>query len=123
MALSKTRAELVQTALEEIKVLAAGQSPSVEDSDKVERALEPLLAELAVREIIYIADSDAIPLAVFNPLARRLGAEIAGAFGAQGPAIEDEEWRLSRIAAGRPTYAPLEQPDGDYGAISTSGYS
>ncbi|MFA7238430.1 MAG: hypothetical protein WC058_16360 [Phycisphaeraceae bacterium] len=112
---TKTRAELVQAALEEIKVLAAGQSPSSEDSDKVERALEPMLAELAAREIVYIADSDEIPNAVFGPLTRRLGAEIAGAFGATGPSIEDEEWRLSRITAGRPTYEPLQDPDGYYG--------
>lgn len=122
MATTKTRAELIQSALEEIKVLAAGQSPSAEDSDKVERALEPMLAELAAREIVYIADSDEIPLAVFGPLSRRLGAEIAGAFGATGPSIEDEEWRLSRITASRPTYEPLEDPDGYWGG-GTADYS
>lgn len=122
MALTKTRAELIQAALEEIKVLAAGQSPSAEDSDKVERALEPLLAELSAREIVYVADSNEIPMAVFGPLSRRLGAEVAGAFGAAGPSIEDEEWRLSRITAARPTYEPLANPDGDYGAC-LSDYS
>lgn len=116
MATSKTRAELIQAALEELKVLAAGQSPSAEDSDKVERALDPLLAELAVREIVYVADSDSVPLAVFGPLSRRLGAEVAGSFGVtDGPSIEDEEWRLQRITAAKPTYEHLENQDAEYG--------
>ena len=118
MALTRTRAELIQAALEEIKVLAAGQSPSAEDSDKVERALEPLLAELAAREIVYVPDSNEVPIAVFGPLSRRLGAEIAGSFGATGPSIEDEEWRLMRITASRPTYEPLEDQDAGIGGVS-----
>lgn len=115
MALTKTRAELIQAALEELKVLAAGQSPSAEDSDKAERALEPLLAELAAREIVYVPSSDEIPLYVFGPLVRRLAGEIAGAFETSGPDIEAEEWRLMRITASRPTFEPLETPDGDFG--------
>jgi hypothetical protein len=111
----KTRAELIQAALEEIGVLAAGQSPSAEDSDKLERAIDPLLEELAAREIVYVANSNEIPAAVFGPLARRLGAEVAGAFSVtSGPSIEDEEWRLMRITAARPTYELLADPNSDY---------
>lgn len=77
---AKTRAELVEKTLENLGVLAAGQSPQVEDTARVTNDLDALMAEFKEREIVDVP-ADVIPLAYFKPLAAMVAYECRGSFG------------------------------------------
>jgi len=78
---TKTQADLVVAILEDLMILEVGQSVAPEDSEAITRRLGPKVEELNAKDIIFIADTDAIDDAVFLPLVRIMSAECASAFG------------------------------------------
>jgi hypothetical protein len=76
----KTRAQLVERALQILVPLAVG-SHSAEDTALVDGMVEPMLDELNALGITYIGNPDAIPLAQFNALAILLADTVKSDFG------------------------------------------
>ena len=54
---SKTRLQFIHQGVANLGVLVPGQSPSPEDIDKIDNILDPILASLAARDIVYVADT------------------------------------------------------------------
>ena len=106
--MSRTRAQLVSKALSILQEEGSGQSLSSEDSELVDAAVDPLVAELASSEVLVIGDLAAIDDDIFLPLARMLANEVGDDFG--HPYSEDyralQERRIKRVTASSPTYAP-----------------
>jgi hypothetical protein len=109
----RTRRELVNEALVNLGVLAAGQQPDAEDFEAVDQKFEPLMAWLEAAEIIDLDNTvDEIPDEWFNPLAVLLADEAALMFGLPGVpappnrpspvAVAIDKLRLA--VYGRPTY-------------------
>lgn len=111
---TKTRTDLINQALADLGVLAAGQTPDAEDNDAVDKYIDPLIAELASRDLPQVDDSDAIPLEWFLPLAILLASEAATEFGMSGlptseanpDPVATAERRLREVAYARPTGEP-----------------
>ena len=105
--MAKTSLELITRALERLQRVGAGQDPSAEDAQLLRDNLNPLLEELAQQEVIFVADTEAIPDIVFLPLANRLAAECSADFGlgAVDPAIIDSlNNRLRLTWVGKPLF-------------------
>ena len=75
------RADLINEALRILLVLGAGQSPDSEDTQRVDARIDPLFAELSVRDIVTVADDEDIEPAYFSALAELLASECAPTFG------------------------------------------
>jgi hypothetical protein len=107
---TKTLTELKTEALGILVGLDPSQSPDVEDLDTIGKYVDPLLAQLAVDEIVYITDSNEIPNEYFLPLARLLANVSGPRFGS--PMNEDakriDEQALRRLTTGKPTYEPMK---------------
>jgi hypothetical protein len=110
---NRTRRDLVNAALVNLGILAAGQQPDAEDFEAVDDKFEPLIAWLEAAQIIDLdLTIDAIPDEWFNPLAVLLADEAALEFGLPGMpaapnspspvAIAIDKLRLAIYA--RPTY-------------------
>lgn len=110
---TKTRRELVDAVLANLGVLVPGQSASDDTIAKVDDLLDPLLAQLAELDIVYVGDAGtanppsggAIEYAIFNPLADVLAFKVAPSFSQAGdPALkvlsDEAEGILRRL--GRP---------------------
>ena len=111
--MAKSSMELITRALERLQRVGAGQDPSAEDAQLLRDNLGPLLEELAQQEVIFVADTEAIPDIVFLPLANRLAAEVSADFGlgAVDPAIINslnQRLRLTWVA--KPLYQ-VQQAD------------
>lgn len=77
----KSREQLVTRALQKLKVLAAGQSPSAEDYQVVDDDLVPVLSDLSTRNIYPFGDPDQIEDNAFVHLADILANSVAADFG------------------------------------------
>ncbi|PBB75205.1 hypothetical protein CK227_10460 [Mesorhizobium sp. WSM4308] len=77
----KSREQLVNRALQKLKVLAAGQSPSAEDYKVVDDDLEPVLSDLSSRGIYPFGNPDEIEDEAFLYLATCLAQSSAQDFG------------------------------------------
>lgn len=77
----KTREELVKRALQEIRVVAAGQTPSAEDAKTVDDEIVPVLSDLSKRNVYPFGDPDQIEDDAFVHLAIILGNSVASSFG------------------------------------------
>lgn len=89
--LYKTRRQLIYQALDNLGVMATGQTPSDEDVMKVDNLIDPMMADLADRDVIYvqdyglpIADGGEIPPSLFLHLATILADHSKSAWGMQG---------------------------------------
>ena len=106
----KTRDQLIQRALKNIGIIEPGEAPSPEDYATVDDLIDPLIAQLAADEIIYISDPDAIELEYYLPLARLLGNAAGPDFGSaineQAKAIDEQI--LRRLSATEPTFETLK---------------
>lgn len=108
---TRTRAELVVMALEDLLVVGSGQSPEDEDVEKVDSRVDGLFDDLATREVVYIPNEDEIPAAFCETLSELLANACAPVFGKvkmtqqQREAVES---RLKAIVATRPTYEVLK---------------
>lgn len=87
--MAKTRADLVNEALSQLKVVGAGQSASAEDYAAVDGKVDAVLAELAVRNVATIPNLNDIPLEVFLPVATCLAAACAGDFEVDRATLPD----------------------------------
>lgn len=105
MDITKTRAELVTRALRKLLVVGSGQSPEDEDTELVDEVVDATLADLASRRVVYIANEDAIDVAVFEWVADILSDNVAQDFGkSRNPAmVEYAEAKLKAITATTPT--------------------
>lgn len=79
--MSKTRSQLIERALSRLGVIGENRPAYPNEVDKVDVGVEPLLAELLRREIIYVADSETIDEALFESLATLLADAVKGHFG------------------------------------------
>jgi hypothetical protein len=109
MADFKTLTDLKTEALGILTGLDPSQDPATEDLEAIGQYVDPLVAQLAADEIVYITEVEEIPNEYFLPIARLL-ANVAGPrFGS--PMNEDarkiDEAALRRLTAGKPTYEPL----------------
>lgn len=77
----KTRTDLINEALDLLGVTGTGQTPSVEDRAVIDGKIEPKLAELSRREIVYVPDPDAVEDEIFDALATLLAEEAGPKFG------------------------------------------
>jgi hypothetical protein len=110
--MARTRTDLIRQALQELGLLASGQTPPPEDSEAVDEHVDGVLAMLSRRDIVTVDDVDDIPEEWFLPLATILGDASASSFGMAGlPAsasnrdpVGDAERMLREIEYGRPTY-------------------
>lgn len=109
---TKTRADLVNQALANLGVLAAGQTADTEDYDSVDSHVDQMFASLEARDVATIDDENEIPAEWFPSLSTLLADDAAAEFGAQSnPAIVRlAENTLREINRGKPTYMPLK-PD------------
>lgn len=106
----KTRAQLKERAAKNLGVIEPGEALSAEDDETFDGLVDPLIAQLAADEIVYIADTEEIDLQLFLPLARLL-ANIAGPdFGSpiNEAAKMDDEKALRRLTSTKPTYEVLK---------------
>jgi hypothetical protein len=101
------RAQLVEAALLELKAIASGQAASPEDHATVDAKLEPMLADLAAREISYVGDVENIDDAQMMWLPVILARRCALAFSVTGQELRDldaaareAEDRLETLARG-----------------------
>lgn len=86
----QSRQQLVLRALQELKVVGAGQPAAAEDAKIANDEVQPMLANLASRNIWQWGNPDSIDDDAFLHLAKWLANSIATAFGL--PA--DENMRL-----------------------------
>jgi hypothetical protein len=75
---SKTRIELYQGALKRLGKLVSGETLDPVSAQAVDDLIDPMIANLNARGVIYIGDADEIPDEAFNPLRLRLAWEAAG---------------------------------------------
>jgi hypothetical protein len=81
----RTRNDLVNEALMNLGVLAAGQSPDAEDFQAVDGKVDALYARLEAQDIIDLDNTvDQIPHEIFNQLAVILADDAALEFGLPG---------------------------------------
>lgn len=97
----QSREQLVKQALKEIRVVAAGQTPSAEDAQTVDDVVVPVLSDLSKRNVYPFGDPDQIEDDAFVHLAVILGNSVAGQFGQ----ASDEAVRLLAESRLRQLYA------------------
>lgn len=78
---TKTRRDLVDQALKNLGVLASGQTPSAEDVARMDGYVDPVIEQLAERDIVEVDDLAEIPAAWFLPLSYILAGAAAADFG------------------------------------------
>jgi hypothetical protein len=107
--LTKTRTQLKQRAGKLLALIEPGEALSTEDDATLDDLIDPLLAQLAVSDIVYVADSEEIDIEVFLPLARLLANAAGPDFGSpiNEEAKQADEAELRKILATKPTYEPL----------------
>jgi hypothetical protein len=76
-----TRAQLVAMAADELGIASVGQTLAVEDQEKIDEKINPLLGNLSARGVIYVPDADAIPESIQEPLSILLAQACAVTFG------------------------------------------
>lgn len=105
---TKTRRELVNQALKNLGVLAAGQTASDEDYAAVDDFVDPVIASLgAGPSPIVIADDEAIDPEMFLPLALMLAAAASTEFGGTNIDAAAARAELRRVTRSGTTYETL----------------
>jgi hypothetical protein len=106
----KTRNQLKERAAKDLGVLLPGEALSTEDDETLDGLVDPLMAQLAADDIVYISDPEEIALEYFLPLASLLANMAGPDFGS--PVNDDakrrDEATLRRIVSTRPTYDVAE---------------
>lgn len=111
MATTKTRADLVNQALSNLRVLAAGQAPAEEDYKAVDDHVDATFAQLSARDIVTVGDDSQIPIEWFMPLSVLLAQDAAIQFGmpADPNQIVMAEAKLREMTYNRPTGEPVTE--------------
>jgi hypothetical protein len=105
------QADLVREVLEELLKLQPGETVPDEDTTAVTTRIEATLAELAVRNVYYMADATEIPPEAFNPLVTYMAEVCAPKYGRarDRDAMRDAEDALRTLARiGKGTGAKLK---------------
>ena len=79
--MTMSKSDFVATVLENLGVLAAGQTSSAEDREIVERRMTPKFSQLAGESIAYVSDEENIPDDIALLLADIVARECAAPFG------------------------------------------
>jgi hypothetical protein len=111
--MSKTQEELINRALEELGVLASGQTASAEDSAVIRNAISPVMSDLATRDIYTWGDPDVFEDDAFDHLGVILANARARVFGQQ----QDEQVRVlaeSRLKQLRPAITSGSRQTAEY---------
>lgn len=111
---TKTRTDLINAALANLGILAAGQSASAEDFNEVDDHIDGLIASLDKRDIVTVDNIEAIPIEWFSALSTLLADQAAPSFGMPGllpsPSapnpVAAAETELREIVYARPTREP-----------------
>jgi hypothetical protein len=85
----KTRVELGNGALKRLGKLVAGESPDAVSAQAIDDFIDPLLANLNARSVIYLPDANEIPDEAYEPLRLRLAWASAGEFGVPLDSLPD----------------------------------
>lgn len=111
----RTQADLLTEVLENLGVLAAGQTPETEDLARVSEKLPSIVALLGATEVVYIPDLEAIPDEWFIPFSNCVAYHCKQKFGITGEASQevDKDYQLALLQfrvmnRGRPTYETLK---------------
>lgn len=107
-----TRRDLGDRALALLGVVPAGQAPAPEDTQLVDRLIDPALATLAADRVIYVGNPETIADEVFIPVAICVADAAKADFGITPEGdwpgrVAEAKATLRRMTAGRPTYATL----------------
>lgn len=97
----KSREQLVNRALEELGVYDFGQAPGAEEYAKIDNIVEPVLADLAERNVCPFGDPDEIEDKSFVHLGVILASYAPDGFGRK----PDEAGRLAAESRLRVLYA------------------
>lgn len=117
----RTQTDLINQALKNLGVLAAGNAADPEDFSTVQENVDPLIRTLASLDICYIGDPNNIPGELFLPLADVLADQCSSKFGSTPedraalnlkglgtpPGTGAGAMTLRQINRGRPTYEVL----------------
>lgn len=79
--MTKSRQELIERALEELGVKAAGVTPAAEDVAVIDDEIDPVMSDLATRDIWQWGSSDEFDEDAFVHLAKLLANSKARVFG------------------------------------------
>src|SRR5262249_22747860 len=107
----RTRAELVNKALDVLGVTAVGQTVDADTAKIVNDDLDTVLKSLASRQLCYVPDPSQIPDEIFVQLGILLADANKNNFGLQqdeldklNAAVLQAESQIREIVRGRPTY-------------------
>jgi hypothetical protein len=103
---TRTRDQLIARALTKLTVIGSGQSPDAEDRATVDDAVAGVLADLAARGVVEVANDDEIAIEWFESLAEILAQHVAADFGRERDAerIARAEAALIKKTVPGPTY-------------------
>lgn len=108
-----TRAEFIDTVLENLGVLAAGQAVAAEDGAIVSRRMSAVFAQLEQEDIAAIPDPENIEDAEALPLAAIVAHELAAPFGNHARRARRAGRGRGRGARRAPAAAPPASGAGD----------
>lgn len=80
-----TKSDLVSRTLWRLRARGTGQSPMTEDATEVTAVVDDKLADLALRKVIYIGDSDDLPDGTLDWLSRLMELTVIAAFEGDPP--------------------------------------
>jgi hypothetical protein len=99
---TKTRDQIIDRALRKLTVIGTGQSPDAEEAATIDDALDGIFGDLAAREVVEVADDDAIPSEWFEDLAEIVAQTCAKDFGRAKDQAEIDRAEASLIKKGTP---------------------
>ena len=106
----KNRTDLKVRAAKSLAIIEPGETMSTEDDGTLDDLVDPLIAQLAQDQIVYIDDSEEIDVVYFIPLARLLANMAGPDFGSpinEAAKFRDEQ-ELRRLSSTKPTYQTLK---------------
>jgi hypothetical protein len=110
MLVTKTRTELIREAADKLNIVGTGQVLEDEYAEKLDNAIDPMLAQLATDGICTVINDQQIPSEWFDALAGLL-ANVCAAVGGKGsdPRIKEYyEMQLRRLTSTGPSSARQE---------------
>jgi hypothetical protein len=84
-----TKSDFIATVLENLGVLAAGQTVSAEDRDTIDRRMTGIFALLSAEDLIDVADEENIDDAPSLPLADIVTLACVTPYGITGPKLAE----------------------------------
>ena len=111
--MARTRADVVNRALQVLGVRPQGQAASAEDYNAVDDILDGVIEGLIEREVYFLQDVDATPEVIYIPLGNVLAWAAAPIFDQHDDVslaaqAQKAEMDLQKIGSFGPTYQTLE---------------